>query len=100
MKITITAGATLPSEEARIGNVYAVRGGRGSRLKHMMILFAITPPPDSKYDCRGQSGLMLCVDKEGNAVGVTQYAMHYIDDLSPIAFVDGFEEINLIMRSI
>lgn len=100
MKITIDTTATIPAEAPRVGNVYAVRGGRGSRFKHMMVLIAITEPPDPKWDCRGQMCLMLVVDKEGQPVGVNQYALHYVDDLSPIAFVDGLENLDLVMRSI
>lgn len=43
---------------------------------------------------------MLTVNREGEPVGVTSYALSYIDDLSPIAFVEGIEDIDLTMRSI
>lgn len=97
MRVHIETDNTLPCAPARVGNVYAVKGGRGMRDKSMNILIAITEPRDSYT---GRSGLMLTVNREGQPVGVTSYAMHYVEDLSPIAFVDGIEDIDLTMRSI
>ena len=97
MRVHIETDNTLPSEPARVGNVYAVKGGRGLARGHMNILLAITEPTDC-YS--GRSGLMLTVDKEGKPRGVTSYGMHYIEDVSPIAFVDGIEDIDLTMRSL
>lgn len=50
MRVHIETANTLPSEPPRVGNVYAVKGGRGLREKHMNILIAITTPR-----CRFQS---------------------------------------------
>ena len=100
MKIEIALTDFSPHEPVRVGNVYSVKGGRGSRLKHMFVLFAITESLNDKFDCREEQCLMLCIDKDGNPVGVTQYAMHYVNDLCPIAFVDGLEDLTLIMRSL
>lgn len=97
MRVHIETDNAVPAAPARVGNVYAVKGGRGLRDKAMNILIAITEPRDSYT---GRSGLMLTVNREGQPVGCTSYAMHYIDDLSPIAFVDGIEDIDLTMRSL
>lgn len=97
MKVNIEVGDFGPYDPARIGNVYPIKGGRGLRNGHMQILLAITKP---KEEWRGQAGLMLVIDKEGNPVGVNSYGMHYIEELQPIAFVEGLEEITLTMRSL
>lgn len=88
---------TPTNEPPRVGNVYAVKGGRGMSRGHMNILIAIT---DAADQFSAPMGLMLTVDKTGKPRGVTSYGMHYINDLSPIAFVDGIEEMDLTMRSL
>ena len=97
MRIHIETDNALPSAPARVGNVYAVKGGRGMARGHMNILLAITEPGDY---CRAPTALMLTVNKDGQPTGVTSYAMHYVEALSPIAFVDGIEDIDLTMRSL
>lgn len=97
MRVHIETTNVVTGDPPRVGNVYAVKGGRGLARGHMNILIAITEPSDC-YS--GRTGLMLTVDKEGKPRGVTSYGMHYIEDLSPIAFVDGIEEIDLTMRSL
>jgi hypothetical protein len=86
-----------PGEPARVGFVYPIKGGRGIRYGHMQVLIAITEPREQWL---GAMGLMLVINKEGKPVGVNSYGMHYIEDLQPIAFVEGIEELTLIMRSI
>ena len=97
MKISIEVGDFGPMEPARVGNVYPIKGGRGMRYGHMQILIAIAKAKESWHPI---SGLMLIIDKAGEPVGVNSYAMHYIEDLQPIAFVDGLENMNLTMRSL
>lgn len=97
MKINIEVGDFGPYEAARVGNVYPVRGGRGLRDGHMQILLAITK---NKEAWQGQSGLMLVIDKGGEPVGINSYGMHAVENMQPIAFVDGLEEMNLTMRSL
>lgn len=97
MKINIETGDFGPYEPARIGNVYPVRGGRGLRDGHMMVLIAITNPPEQ---WRGPSGLMLVINKNGEATGITNYGMSRVEELQPIAFVEGLEDITLTMRSL
>lgn len=96
MKINIETGNFGPYDPAQVGNVYAVKGGRGLRDGHMQILFAIT----ERRDYNGPSGLMMVVNKKGELVGVNSYGMHYIEDLQPIAFVEGLDQIVLTMRSL
>ena len=97
MKINIEVGNFGPYEPARIGNVYPIKGGRGLRDGHMQILIAITEPSER---WQGAAGLLLVIDKEGKPRGVNSYGMHALEDLQPIAFVDGLEELNLTMRSL
>jgi len=97
MKIEVTVGdAVLPGPTPRIGNVYAIKGGRGLRYGHMMILLAITEP----LEYRGQTALLLVVDKNGGPVGVTSYGLNYITEQTPIAFCDGVEETQWTIRSL
>lgn len=97
MKISIEVGNFGPYDPARVGNVYPIKGGRGLRDGHMQVLLAITKPSDQ---WRGASGLLLVIDKEGNPVGVNSYGMHAIEDMQPIAFVEGLEAMTLTMRSL
>ena len=97
MKIDIQTTEVGPFEAARVGNVYPIKGGRGARYGNMQVLIAITEP---REQWQGSMGLMLVISKEGKPVGVNSYGMHYIEDLQPIAFVEGLEELTLIMRSI
>lgn len=96
MRIDITGEVATVNEEPIAGNVYQVRGGRGASKGHMMIILAVTNP--EPYD--GQKVLMLIVNKKGEPVGVTSYGVHYVRELTPIAFVDGMDEISLPMRSL
>lgn len=98
MRINILTDNLRPFEEARVGNVYAVRGGRGAKMGHMMILIAIGVAVP--YSCQGPMACMLVVNKEGEATGVTSYGMHYVEALCPIAFVEGLEDMELTMRAI
>lgn len=97
MKISIEVGEFGPFEPARVGNVYPIKGGRGLRDGHMQVLVAITEP---KEQWQGPAALMLVIDKEGKPRGVNSYGIHYINELCPIAFVEGLEEMNLTMRSL
>ena len=97
MKINIECGDFGPYEPARVGNVYPIKGGRGLREGHMQILIAIGTPREK---WRGQAALMLVINKNGEPVGVNSYGMHYVEDLQPIAFVEGLEEMTLTMRSL
>lgn len=96
MKINIEVGDFGPFDQARIGNVYPIRGGRGLRDGHMQVLIAIT----KQRDYSGPSGLLLVINKEGEPVGINSYGMHVIENQQPIAFVEGLEGMNLTMRSL
>jgi hypothetical protein len=97
MRINIETGEFGPYEPARVGNVYPVRGGRGLRDGNMMILIATTNPKDT---WQGSSGLMLIINKQGEPTGVSSYGMGRVEELQPIAFVDGIEDLVLTMRSL
>ncbi|MDE2105508.1 MAG: hypothetical protein KGL39_50240, partial [Patescibacteria group bacterium] len=79
------------------GNVYPIRGGRGLKYGHMQVLIAIARAREA---WQGDSGLLLVIDKEGAPVGVNSYGMHALEELQPIAFVEGLEEMTLAMRSL
>ena len=78
-----------------VGNVYACNGGYGRKAGHAMVLIAITP---DRGVVRGQSALMLVIDKDGQPIGVTAYGLHNIEERSPIAFVRGLDDLNLTME--
>lgn len=96
MNIDMQIGDFSPLEPVRIGNVYPIKGGRGVREKHMQILIAMTD--GDAYN--GVTCLFLVVNKDGRPVGVNRYGLHYVQELCPMAFVDGLEELTLIMRSL
>lgn len=96
MEIMIQTEASMGGVPVRIGNVYAVKGGRGMSRGHMNVLIAMTEPKEYS----GISCIMLTVDKDGKPVNSTVYALHYVEDLQPIAFVEGLEDMTLVMRSL
>lgn len=97
MRIEVDFDKLPKGNELRVGNVYPVRGGRGARLGHLMILIAITSPNDSFYcpQC-----LFLIINKNGELTGVTNYGKHAIEERQPVGFVDGIDDIDLVVRSI
>ena len=97
MNINVTFDLPQAASELLVGNVYAVRGGRGLRDGHMNIVIAITEPKD-RY--QGRMALCLTVDKDGDPRGVSAYGVHYFEDKMPIAFCDGADEISLNVRSL
>lgn len=99
MKIRTEGVIPCPANEARVGNVYPIKGGRGVRDGHMQVLIAITEPK-GKYETRGPMALLLVIDKEGSPRGVNSYGIHYVNELCPIAFVDGLDELEFSMRSL
>lgn len=74
-----------------IGNVYGCNGGYGRKAGHAMVLLAITET---------RSALLLVIDRCGNPIGVTSYGLHAIEERTPIAFVRGLDELNLVMEPI
>ena len=97
MKIDIQTTELGPYDAPRVGNVYPIKGGRGLQRGHLQVLIAITK---DDYPYREAMALMLVITKNGEPKGVNSYAMHYIEELCPIAFVEGLEELTLIMRSL
>ncbi len=91
MKFKIALNEYRPLEPPRVGNVYHVKGGYGSKNKHLLVLIAIT-----------ESGLhlFLTLDREGNPVGITQYLSHAIEDRFPVGFVEGLEDLTFDIVSI
>ena len=79
-----------------IGNVYTVRGGFGSRNGHMHVIIAATDKVLG--NCRYNGYTTITVDREGDIVGANHYAYHYFDEKTPIARVEGLDEIHLILR--
>jgi hypothetical protein len=96
MRIHMQADQLGPYDPPRVGNVYPVKGGRGLKNGHLQILLAITDPREYV----GASGLLLVITKDGKPVGVNSYGMHYIEDLCPVAFCEGIEDLDLTIRSI
>jgi len=90
MRINIQTDVAIPSDGARVGNVYPVKGGYGARDGQMMVIVAIN----------AGIATLLKVDKEGNIKGATTYGCHVFEDRTLIAFVEGLEDLELVMRSI
>jgi hypothetical protein len=90
MKFFIDTITPCPSE-VRVGNVYHVKGGYGTKAGHMMVLMAIT---------EGETCLLMVVDKHGNPVGITNYGMHSLDERMPIAFCEGLDALEFRIRSL
>jgi hypothetical protein len=65
----------------------------------MQIVIAIREPQENCY-WDGPRAIMLVVDRNGEPVGATTYAIHYFEDKVPIAFAEGVEDINLTIRSL
>lgn len=97
MKVHIEGALDPINNEPVVGNVYPHRGGRGGGKGWMHVIIAITKPK-CKYDLSGPKVLMMTVDKDGDPQAVTSYGLHYVQDLTPIAFVEGLDELQLNMR--
>lgn len=85
-----------PSAPVRVGNVYPVKGGRGLKNGHMQVMIALT----EGNQWQGQTCLFLVITKEGKPVGVNSYALHYVENLMPIGFVAGLDDMSLEITSI
>jgi len=96
MKIEIQTTEFGPYDAPRVGNVYPIKGGRGLRYGHLQILLAIT----EAQEYRGPMGLLLVITKDGKPIGVNSYGMHYIEELCPVAFCEGVDELTLVIRSL
>jgi hypothetical protein len=90
MKFVIDTLTPCPSE-TRVGNVYHVKGGYGTRAGHLMVLMAIT---------EDNSCLMMVTTKHGQPVGITNYGLHHLDERMPIAFCEGLETLEFRIRSL
>ena len=90
MKFFIDTITPCPSE-TRVGNVYHVKGGYGTKHGHMMVLISITD---------NDTCLLIVVDKQGTPVGVTNYGMHSLDERMPIAFCEGLDTLEFRIRSL
>ena len=91
MHIDIQTNEFNPMAPVRVGNVYPCRGGRLLRDGCTFVLMHITSQ---------RMGLLLTVSREGEPIGVSQYGMHCIEEWTPIAFVEGLENLSLVMTSI
>lgn len=86
MKINVTDLPTF--SQPVVGNVYAISGGYGRKAGHAMVLIAVT---------KNSTALLLVIDKNGEAIGVTSYGVHAIEERAPIAFVPGLEDLTFTM---
>jgi hypothetical protein len=91
MKIEIALTNFVPEIQPQVGSVYNVRGGKGARLGYMNIIFAIT---------KDRMALIITVDRDGEIISCCSYGVSYFEDKQPIAFVDGFDQLEFVMRSL
>jgi hypothetical protein len=99
VKIDIQVDVPVKTDpEDLVGNVYQVRGGRGSRLGHMHVIVGAYSYRECSFLVDGFA--TLTVDRDGNIVGANTYATHYFMDKVPIARCEGLEDIHLVMRSL
>jgi len=96
MKIDIQTTEFGPYDPVRVGNVYPVKGGRGLKQGHLQVVIAIT----ESREYHGQSALLLVTTKDGKPVGVNSYGLSYVEELCPVAFVEGLDNLTLVMRSL
>jgi len=85
---------TIPKQRVRVGNVYKMRGGRAAAHGDMKVLIAVR---GSVHD-RNSQCLFLVISQGGEPMGVTNYGLHYVQDLYPVGFVEGLENLTLKMR--
>ena len=85
MRFDIKLGEYSPQNSVRVGNVYPVKGGYGTRAKHMMVLLAVT---------NDSTALLMVLNKDGEPVGVTHYGVHVMDERMPIGFVHGISDMS------
>lgn len=89
----IKIGTLTPSldSEPVVGNVYSVSGGRGMAAGHMYVIASIT-----------EEGTCVCltISRSGQIVGGTQYGRSYMRERCPIAYVEGLDNLELMMRSL
>jgi hypothetical protein len=90
MRFDIDTLTPCPSE-TRVGNVYHVKGGYGTRAGHMMVLMAIT---------KNDTALLMVIDKHGEPVSITNYGVHALDERMPIAFCEGIDSLSFRIRSL
>jgi hypothetical protein len=95
VKINVLTGVLPASPDVRVGNVYPKRGGRVGKGTHFLLM-AMSPC----HPIYGVTCLFFNIDNDGNPVGVTQYGLHYVETMEPVAFVDGLEDLDLTMRPI
>lgn len=92
MRFDLSPIVTSPDQELRVGNVYIVKGGRGLSRGNMNVLVGLY---EDERMC-----ILLTIDKSGQIVGCTKYGMHYLEDLTPIAFVEDLEGMTFNLRSL
>lgn len=90
MRIDIQTEINDLISEPCVGNAYNVRGGCGARNGHIMVIIALP----------GDRAVVVTVDKNGEIISASAYGVHYFRDKCPIGFVEGVEELSLVMRGI
>lgn len=90
MQFTIEKDLKARIISPNIGNVYNVRGGKGARYGHMMVIVSI-----AHHMCT-----ILTITKDGEIVSGSNYADHYFEDKVPIAHCAGLEDLNFEIQSL
>lgn len=102
MKVHIDLDTQTKCCEPRIGNVYARRGGRAARRGEMAVIIAITEPEKINDKCSfdTEMAVVIFIDTKGNIVGADAHSLSYYRDKCPIAFAEGFQDIDINISSL
>ncbi len=95
MKIDFKCPDVKFCDELKVGNVYPCRGGRPLRYGHLWVVASI-----AAGNCGKDTVVLLQVNRNGEICGAETYGSHYFEDKTPIAFVEGLEDVNLTMRGL
>lgn len=84
MKFSIESCIAEKIPSPCIGNVYAVRGGRGAKHGYMNVIVSLDVG----------IATVLTIDSDGNIVGGSNYRENYFRDKCPVAFCKALDTLS------
>jgi hypothetical protein len=85
-----------PSNEVKVGNVYAAVVGHRAALGFVYVIFAITAHKPDGYD--PDTACCFVVDKDGDVRDMAMFYSYFFHNRTPIAFVEGIEKLTFNMH--